>query len=161
KRIGKVTARLVPFMGVLYVLGALVILLLNYEDVIPSLGMIISYAFNPTAGALGVGSGAFMLTLSYGVQRGIFSNEAGQGSAPIAHSAAKTDEPVREGVVALLEPFIDTLIICTMTGLVIVSTGAWDMQHKTEVNPASGSYSYSITNGSASSGDQTLYFSNG
>src|SRR5699024_2307590 len=75
KGIGKVTFRLVPFMGVLYVAGALVILLLNYEDIIPSLGMIISYAFNPRAGGLGVGSGAFILTSSYGVQRGIFSNE--------------------------------------------------------------------------------------
>src|SRR5699024_5491840 len=96
KRIGKVTSQLVPFMGILYVSGALVILILNYQDIIPSLGTIISYAFNPKAGALGVGTGTFMLTLSDGVQRGIFSYEAGQGSAPIAHSAAKTDEPVRE-----------------------------------------------------------------
>src|SRR5699024_11106681 len=161
KRIGKVTARLVPFMGVFYVLGALIILFLNYESIIPSLKTIISYAFTPAAGAFGVGSGAFMLTLSYGVQRGIFSNEAGQGSAPIAHSAAKTDEPVREGVVALLEPFIDTLIICTMTGLVIVSTGAWDMHHKTQVDPTSSSYTYTITNGEVNTGSQNLYFSNG
>src|SRR5699024_3062249 len=147
KRIGKVTSRLVPFMGVLYVAGALVILLLNYEDIIPSFSTIISYAFNPKAEALGVGTGTFMLTLSYGVQLGIISHEAGQGSAPIADSAAKTDEPVREGVVALLEHFIDTLIICTMTGLVIVSTGAWDMHHKTAIKPANESFSYAITNG--------------
>jgi AGCS family alanine or glycine:cation symporter len=164
KRIGKVTSKLVPFMGVLYVLGALLILVLNYDQILPALGMIISYAFNPTAGAMGVGSGAFILTLSFGVQRGIFSNEAGQGSAPIAHSAAKTDEPVREGVVALLEPFIDTLIICTMTGLVIVSTGAWDMQHKTALNPATDSFTYTLTEGAANTGSddvQSLYFSNG
>ncbi|MDX1640036.1 MAG: amino acid carrier protein, partial [Balneolaceae bacterium] len=133
KRIGRVTSRLVPFMGIIYVLGAIVILLINYDDVLPAFGTIVSNAFNPQAGALGVGSGALIFTLSYGVQRGLFSNEAGQGSAPIAHSAAKTDQPVREGVVALLEPFIDTLVICTMTGLVIVSTGAWDMRHKSAV----------------------------
>lgn len=145
KRIGKVTSRLVPFMGILYVLGALVILFINYDAILPSLASIFSNAFNPQAGALGVGSGALIFTLSYGVQRGLFSNEAGQGSAPIAHSAAKTDEPVREGVVALLEPFIDTLIICTMTGLVIISTGAWDMHHKSGVDPTSGAISYEVT----------------
>ncbi|GAA5520347.1 sodium:alanine symporter family protein [Aliifodinibius salicampi] len=161
KRIGKVTSKLVPFMGILYVLGALVILILNYDQIIPSLQMIVGYAFNPQAGALGVGSGALIFTLSYGVQRGIFSNEAGQGSAPIAHSAAKTDEPVREGVVALLEPFIDTLIICTMTGLVIVSTGAWDMQHKTTVNPSTDSFSYTLSEKAAGSASETLYFSDG
>ncbi len=124
KRIGRVTSKLVPIMASFYVLGAFVILVLNYDAIIPAFGTIFSNAFNPQAGAYGVGSGALILTLSFGIQRGIFSNEAGQGSAPIAHSAAKTDEPVREGVVALLEPFIDTLVICTMTGLVIVSTGA-------------------------------------
>lgn len=149
KRIGKVTSRLVPFMGILYVLGALIILILNYEAILPSLGMIISQAFNPQAGALGVGSGALIFTLSYGVQRGLFSNEAGQGSAPIAHSAAKTDQPVREGVVALLEPFIDTLIICTMTGLVIVSTGAWDMYHKTPLDPSDALISYQVEEGAS------------
>ena len=123
KRIGYVTSRLVPFMATLYVLGGLIILVINYDAVIPSFIEIVTSAFNPQAGLLGVGSGAFIFTLSYGVQRGLFSNEAGQGSAPIAHSAAKTDQPVREGVVALLEPFIDTLIVCTITGLVIVSTG--------------------------------------
>jgi AGCS family alanine or glycine:cation symporter len=166
KRIGKVTSRLVPFMGILYVLGAIVILLINYDAIIPSLQMIISNAFNPQAGALGVGSGALIFTLSYGVQRGIFSNEAGQGSAPIAHSAAKTDEPVREGVVALLEPFIDTLVICTMTGLVIISTGAWDMQHKSAIDPTDdGVVSYEVTSGisgeNTSASADVLYFENG
>ena len=161
KRIGKVTSKLVPFMGALYVAGALTILVLNYDHIWPALQMIVGYAFNPTAGALGVGSGTIMLTLSYGVQRGIFSNEAGQGSAPIAHSAAKTDEPVREGVVALLEPFIDTLVICTMTGLVIVSTGAWDAQHKTQINPTTDSFTYTLSEGAANNGTQALFFSNG
>lgn len=165
KRIGKVTSKLVPFMGILYVAGAIIILLLNYDAVLPSLWTIVSSAFNPQAGALGVGSGALIFTLSYGVQRGLFSNEAGQGSAPIAHSAARTDEPVREGVVALLEPFIDTLVICTMTGLVIVSTGAWDMQHKSAVDPSADIVSYEVS--SEMEGQRTnpearvLYFENG
>lgn len=131
KRIGKVTASLMPVMAILYVLSALVILLLNYDKVIPAFGTIIEYAFTPKAGAFGVGSGLFLTTLVWGIKRGLFSNEAGQGSAPIAHGAAKTKEPVREGVVALLEPFIDTLVVCTMTGLVIVSTGVWDQKHDT------------------------------
>ena len=129
KRIGKVTASLMPIMAIIYVLGALIILLLNYEKVIPAFGTILEYAFTPKAGAFGVGSGLFLTTLVWGIKRGLFSNEAGQGSAPIAHGAARTKEPVREGVVALLEPFIDTLVVCTMTGLVIVSTGVWDQKH--------------------------------
>ena len=131
KRIGRVTASLMPVMAIIYVLGALIILLLNFDKVIPAFGTILEYAFSPKAGAFGVGSGLFLTTLVWGIKRGLFSNEAGQGSAPIAHGAAKTKEPVREGVVALLEPFIDTLVVCTMTGLVIVSTGVWDMKHDT------------------------------
>lgn len=129
KRIGSVTARLTPLMAIIYVFGALVILLMNYDQVLPSLGLIITSAMNPEAGAFGVGSGAIITTMVWGIKRGLFSNEAGQGSAPIAHAAARTDEPVREGVVALLEPFIDTLLICTMTGLVIIITGVWDDKH--------------------------------
>ncbi|MFU8813361.1 MAG: alanine/glycine:cation symporter family protein [Balneolaceae bacterium] len=144
KRIGYVTSRLVPFMATIYVLAGLVILMLNYASVIPAFLTILGSAFSPEAGILGVGSGAFIFTLSYGVQRGLFSNEAGQGSAPIAHSAAKTDQPVREGVVALLEPFIDTLVVCSITGLVIVSTGAWDMHHPATVNPADDTISYVV-----------------
>lgn len=157
KRIGYVTARLVPFMGILYVATGLIILLVNYDQVLPSLWVILSSAFSPQAGALGVGSGTLIFTLSYGVQRGLFSNEAGQGSAPIAHSAAKTDQPVREGVVALLEPLIDTLIVCTITGLVIVSTGAWDMYHSTSVDPAEGVVSYQLNEPASGS----LLFENG
>lgn len=158
KRIGYVTARLVPFMGILYVATGLIILLINYDQVLPSLWVIVSNAFSPQAGALGVGSGTLIFTLSYGVQRGLFSNEAGQGSAPIAHSAAKTDQPVREGVVALLEPLIDTLIVCTITGLVIVSTGAWDMYHTTSVDPEEGVVSYELDE---AGGSNTLIFESG
>lgn len=137
KRIGLVTARLTPIMALLYVFAALIILIMNFDQILPTFGLIITSAFNPEAGAYGIGSGALMTTLVWGIRRGLFSNEAGQGSAPIAHAAAKTDEPVREGVVALLEPFIDTLVICTMTGLVIIITGVWDDKHPSIINLSS------------------------
>jgi alanine or glycine:cation symporter, AGCS family len=133
RRIGAVTGVLAPLMALIYVGGALFIIALHLEDVVPSFALIFREAFNPTAGVAGTGTGAFLVTLMWGVRRGLFSNEAGQGSAPIAHAAAKTDEPVSEGVVALLEPFIDTLVICTMTGLVIIMTGVWDDRHPTTI----------------------------
>ncbi|MFA5669269.1 MAG: sodium:alanine symporter family protein [Balneolaceae bacterium] len=129
KRIGNVTARLMPVMALIYVLGALIILLINFQEVIPGLKLIVTSAFTPKAGIYGVVTGTFLTTLVWGIKRGLFSNEAGQGSAPIAHGAARTKEPVREGVVALLEPFIDTLVVCTMTGLVIISTGAYEQRN--------------------------------
>jgi AGCS family alanine or glycine:cation symporter len=124
-RIGKVTSIVAPVMAAVYVAGALVILALNAGAVPGAFASIFTEAFNPTSGVAGTGIGVFLTTMMFGVQRGLFSNEAGQGSAPIAHSAAKTDEPVSEGAVALLEPFIDTILICTMTGLVLISTGAY------------------------------------
>ncbi|TVQ04989.1 MAG: sodium:alanine symporter family protein [Balneolaceae bacterium] len=142
KRIGYVTARLVPLMAVMYVLGGLIILLIHYDQIIPGFITIISNAFNPQAGVLGVGSGALILTLSYGVQRGLFSNEAGQGSSPIAMAASKTKEPVHAGLVGLIGPFIDTLVVCTITGLVIVVTGAWDSYHKTTLDPGGPNLTY-------------------
>jgi AGCS family alanine or glycine:cation symporter len=141
-RIGKVTAILAPSMAAIYVLGALIIISLNADAVIPAFELIFREAFNPTAGVAGTGVGAFLVTLMWGVRRGLFSNEAGQGSAPIAHAAAKTDEPVSEGVVALLEPFIDTIVICTMTGLVIITTGVWDARLPTEITLTGGDLSY-------------------
>lgn len=141
KRIGYVTARLVPLMAVIYVLGGLIILLMNFDQIIPGFALIFSNAFNPQAGALGVGSGALLLTLTYGVQRGLFSNEAGQGSSPIAMSASKTDQPVQSGLVGLLGPFIDTLVVCSITGLVIIVTGAWDSYHKMPLSPSGGNVS--------------------
>lgn len=155
KRIGKVTSRLMPLMAIIYVLGALIILFLNYDQIIPAFGTIFQYAFTPEAGVFGVGSGVFFTTLVWGIKRGLFSNEAGQGSAPIAHGAAKTDEPVREGVVALLEPFIDTLVVCTMTGLVIISTNVWQEKHDITFNPASAENTYVIEEGT------TLFIENG
>jgi len=143
-RIGRVTSILAPVMALVYVLGALVILILNAGDVLPTIGLIIREAFRPTAGIAGAGIGAILVTLMWGVRRGLFSNEAGQGSAPIAHAAAKTDEPVSEGVVALLEPFIDTILICTMTGLVLIMTGVHTERYPTEIAFSGGDISYVV-----------------
>ena len=126
KRIGKVASYLVPVMSVIYVVSALIILVINFEQVIPAFNLIFYHAFNPTAVIGGAAGGATVwMTFTWGLRRGMFSNEAGQGSAAMAHSAAKVDEPVREGLVAMLGPFIDTIVICTMTALVIISTGIW------------------------------------
>jgi AGCS family alanine or glycine:cation symporter len=143
RRIGAVTGVLAPVMAAIYLLGALAILALNPGEILPTFALIFREAFNPTAGVAGAGVGAFLVTMMWGVRRGLFSNEAGQGSAPIAHSAAKTDEPVSEGVVALLEPFIDTIVICSMTGLVILITGVWDDRIRTPIElQGAGDLSY-------------------
>jgi len=144
-RIGKVTGILAPVMAAIYVTGALFILAVNYQNVLPSIGLIFTEAFRPSAGIAGGGIGVFLVTMMWGVRRGLFSNEAGQGSAPIAHAAAKTDEPVSEGVVALLEPFIDTIVICTMTALVIITTGVWNDTITTQITLAGGDVSYVTT----------------
>ncbi len=145
-RIGRVTSVLAPLMATIYIAGALTILLLHADRVLPSLWLIVREAFNPTAGVAGTGVGAVVVTMMWGVKRGLFSNEAGQGSAPIAHAAAKTDEPVSEGVVGLVEPFIDTLVICTMTGLVVVLTGVWHERFPTEITLRGGDISYIASN---------------
>jgi len=128
KRIGAVAGRLVPIMCGLYILGAIVVLVVKAANVPDLLVYIVKDAFNPHEA-----TGAFLgatawFGLTTGLRRALFSNEAGQGSSPIAHSAAKTDEPVREGVVAGLEPFIDTCLVCTLTALVILSTGTWNRE---------------------------------
>jgi AGCS family alanine or glycine:cation symporter len=132
-RIGAVTSRLVPYMAAIYVTGGLVVVLLNVGQVPAVLTEIFAAAFKPAAQIGGFAGGTFIFMLTWGVKRGLFSNESGQGSAPIAHAAAKTDEPVREGVVAMLGPLIDTLIICTITGLVILTTGVWKEKMPDEV----------------------------
>jgi len=129
KRIAEVTSRLVPFMAVVYFLAAVLVVVLNIENLIPSLALIFHDAFTGTAAAGGFAGSAFILTLTMGVRRGLFSNEAGQGSAAMAHAAAQTRYPMREGLVASLEPFIDTLFICTLTAIVIIMTGAWSHEH--------------------------------
>ncbi len=133
RRIGRVTSRLVPFMAALYVGAGLVVLVLNAGQILPTLALIVDSAFQPAARVGGFAGGTFVFMLTWGVKRGLFSNESGQGSAPIAHAAAKTDEPVREGMVAMLGPFIDTLVICTMTGLVILTTGVWQAKQPQRV----------------------------
>jgi AGCS family alanine or glycine:cation symporter len=119
RSIGAVASRIVPFMCIAYVLAAIYILLTNATAVPGAVATIVTEAFTPQAAY-----GGFLGVLVIGIQRAVFSNEAGVGSAAIVHSAAKTDEPVSEGIVALLEPFIDTVVICTMTALVVVITGA-------------------------------------
>ena len=133
KRICNVTSYLVPIMATIYVFCALFIIISNYEHVSESFNTIFTMAFNPPSikePAIGVAAGAFIAflnTMMMGVKRGLFSSESGQGSAAIAHSTAKTPYAVREGVVALLEPYIDTIIICTLTGLVIMVTNSWHL----------------------------------
>jgi len=125
KRIAKVTSMLVPTMAIIYLLGAFMVLAYNYENIIPSFISIFMDVFTGTAAAGGFLGAGFAFAFNRGVNRGLFSNEAGQGSAPIAHSAARAHEPVSEGLVAILEPFIDTVIICMLTGMVILSSGVW------------------------------------
>ena len=125
RRIGAVTSKLVPFMGGIYVVGALLVIGMNLSLIPELLVTIVTDAFTGTAAAGGFAGIAFREVLVQGVRRACFSNEAGLGSAPIAHSAAATKEPIREGVVALLEPFIDTVVICSMTALVILISGTW------------------------------------
>jgi AGCS family alanine or glycine:cation symporter len=125
KRIANVTSRLVPIMAVFYVLLSLLIIGMNYDQILPAFGLIFRDAFTGTAATGGFIGSAFIMTMLMGVRRGLFSNEAGQGSSAMAHAAAKTEYPVREGLVASIEPLVDTIIICTMTALVIITTGAW------------------------------------
>lgn len=125
KRIAKVTSKLVPAMAAIYFVGAFAVILYNAENIVPSIIAVFSDVFNGTAATGGFLGAGFAFAFNRGVNRGLFSNEAGQGSAPIAHAAARAHEPVSEGLVALLEPFIDTIIICTLTGLVILSSGVW------------------------------------
>ncbi|MFT7220624.1 MAG: AGCS family alanine or glycine:cation symporter [Candidatus Azotimanducaceae bacterium] len=125
KRIVKVAEKIVPFMALIYVIGALSVILVNLPQVGASFIAVFRDAFTGSAAAGGFLGASFAYAFNRGVNRGLFSNEAGQGSAPIAHAAAKADEPVSEGIVSILEPFIDTIIICTLTGLVILSSGVW------------------------------------
>ena len=130
KRIAKITEKLVPFMAVIYVIGAFSVILFNYQNIVPSFISIFAEVFSGSAAVGGFLGASVAFAISRGVNRGLYSNEAGQGSAPIAHASAKTNEPVSEGLVAILEPFIDTIIICTITGLVLLSSGVWSEKHQ-------------------------------
>ena len=125
KNIAATASRLVPFMAVFYVVFGLIVLLVNIAEVPSAITTVFSTAFTGTAATGGFAGAAMMAAVRFGVARGVFSNEAGLGSAPIAHAAAKTDNPVRQGSIAMLGTFIDTIIVCSITGLAIVSTGVW------------------------------------
>jgi AGCS family alanine or glycine:cation symporter len=126
KRIAEVAGRLVPAMALLYISSAAIILMLNYDKIPAALILIVDSAFNGVAATGGFAGATVSMALRMGVARGIFSNEAGLGSAPIAHAAAETDSPVRQGTIAMLGTFLDTLVVCTMTGLVLVVSGVWN-----------------------------------
>ncbi len=127
RRIGDVAGKLVPAMIVLYLGAALLIIIINIAEVPSAIGMIFTYAFTPAAAAGGFAGAAVAAAIRFGVARGVFSNESGLGSAAIAHAAAQTNSPVRQGIIAMLGTFIDTIIVCTMTALVILTSGAWTM----------------------------------
>jgi AGCS family alanine or glycine:cation symporter len=126
RRIAEVAEKLVPFMALAYVAGALLILLLHFTKIPAAVVLIISDAFTGTAASGGFAGATVWMAIRWGFARGIFSNEAGLGSTPIVHAAARTKDPVRQGMIAMLGPMIDTLIICTMTALVIIVTGVWN-----------------------------------
>nr|WP_330399785.1 alanine/glycine:cation symporter family protein [Peptostreptococcus faecalis] len=126
KRIGLVAEKLVPFMAVFYVAVSLLILILNYSKIPNAFGLIFSSAFTGQVATGGFAGSTLMMAMRNGVARGVFSNEAGLGSAPIAHAAATTDHPVRQGMWGVFEVFMDTIVICTMTALVVLGSGAWN-----------------------------------
>ena len=128
KRIAQIASKLVPFMAFWYIVGGLAVIFSNYENIIPSFQSIFVHIFTPTAAVGGFLGASVAAALTRGVNRGLYSNEAGQGSAPIAHASSKTENPIEEGMVSILEPFIDTIIICTLTGLVILSSGVWNQK---------------------------------
>ena len=130
KRIAQVASKLVPLMGVIYFGGALVVLIENYQNIIPSFNAIFSQVFTGSAATGGFLGASFAMSLKLGVARGLYSNEAGQGSSPIAHASAKAEHSVEQGMVSILEPFIDTIIVCSVTALVILSSGAWTQKYE-------------------------------
>lgn len=132
KRIAAVTERLVPTMAIIYFIGAFAVILANLGNIVPSFVSIFADLFSGSAATGGFLGGSIAFAFNKGVGRGLFSNEAGQGSAPIAHASAKAHEPVSEGFVAILEPFIDTIVICTVTGLVLLSSGVWKEKYENE-----------------------------
>jgi len=130
KRIAQFAEKVVPMMSLIYIVGALAVIFANLENIVPSFVSIFEYAFTGSAAVGGFLGASFVYAMERGVNRGLFSNEAGQGSAAIAHASAKGEEPASEGMVSLLEPFIDTIVICTITGLVILSSGVWSEKHQ-------------------------------
>ena len=130
KRIASVASKIIPIMGLIYFGGALIILVENYQNVIPSFNAIFSQVFTGSAAVGGFLGASFAMSLKYGVARGLYSNEAGQGSSPIAHASSK-NKSIDQGVVSILEPFIDTIVVCSVTALVILSSGVWTQKFDT------------------------------
>lgn len=126
KRIGSVTEKLIPVMAAFYILGALVIIIINHKNVPAAFSMIFTSAFTGHAAVGGFAGSTLMMAMRNGISRGVFTNEAGLGSAPIAHAAATTDHPVRQGMWGVFEVFMDTIVICTMTALVVLVSGVWN-----------------------------------
>ena len=124
KRIASVASKIIPIMGLIYFGGALVILVENYQNIIPSFNAIFAQVFTGSAAVGGFLGASFAMSLKYGVARGLYSNEAGQGSSPIAHASSKNTS-IDQGIVSILEPFIDTIVVCSVTALVILSSGVW------------------------------------
>ena len=131
-RIANLASKLIPFMSLVYIVGCAGVLIYNYNNIYDSFALIFKGAFSPTAPIGGFVGSVVVFSFSKGVSRGLFSNEAGMGSSPIAHISAKFKNPREEGAVALLEPFVDTILICTLTGLVILSSGSWHKLYKNE-----------------------------
>ncbi|MGI9281674.1 MAG: alanine/glycine:cation symporter family protein [Endozoicomonas sp.] len=125
RRIGAVASTLVPLMAIAYLFAGLVVLGINADKIPDALSLVFTHAFTPTAATGGFAGAAVWAAIRFGVARGVFSNEAGLGSAPIAHAAARTKDPVRQGMIAMLGTFLDTIIVCSITGLVIITTGVW------------------------------------
>lgn len=140
KRIAQIASKLVPFMAFWYILGALAVIIGNYENIIPSLKLIFVHIFSPAAAVGGFLGASVAAALTRGVNRGLYSNEAGQGSAPIAHATSKTENPIEEGMVSILEPFIDTIVVCTLTGLVILSSGVWNEKFENKFEASAMDY---------------------
>ena len=161
-RIAKVAAAIVPTMSFIYLIGAFAVIIPNLGNILPSFAAIFSDAFTGSAATGGFLGATFAYAFDRGVNRGLYSNEAGQGSAPIAHAAARTDEPADEGMVSILEPFIDTIVICTITGLVILSSGVWMEKfdnefQRADMNFVSGTY----TESESADTEQLFFYLNG
>ncbi|NQN54370.1 sodium:alanine symporter family protein [Streptococcus suis] len=127
EKISDVSTKIVPFMAILYILASLTVLALHWEQLIPTLALVLKSAFTPAAAVGGFAGATVQQAIQRGIARGVFSNESGLGSAPIAAAAAKSDNPVEQGLISMTGTFIDTLIICTLTGLMILVTGQWSV----------------------------------
>ncbi|HEM3698735.1 TPA: sodium:alanine symporter family protein [Streptococcus suis] len=128
EKISDVSTKIVPFMAILYILASLIVLLVHWDELLPTLGLVLKSAFSPAAAVGGFVGATVKEAIQRGIARGVFSNESGLGSAPIAAAAAKSDNPVEQGLISMTGTFIDTIIICTLTGLTILVTGQWSVE---------------------------------